>query len=713
MVTELNREDNSESDIVAADGLIGLSADLSMKSRSDTSAVLDAYEEFEKQRELDPDFDVVAFLEQLPGDIKNSLIKAIKAANLFEEFPDLLEIEWPQPGEIHDNFRIIKLLGEGAFAKVFLAEDLEITNRPVALKCTTVGGDVEASILGESNHPNVVSILSSREIGDFRFICMPYRGEATLETIIKVLFRDSAKAPASAKPVLSVIRDATDQDSPHPFDNKKYLQVVRKIAVQIADALDHLHKKGISHQDLKPSNILITKEGVPLLLDFNLSRRSNAGLGVVGGTLPYMAPEILIGFGSGGQNSSPEAAAKADLFSYGVVLYEVLTGKLPYLVEENNQSGDLPNRSQLIQERIQTQTFEPIEKAFSGIDRNFAQVINRCLAYREEHRPESAQQVVEKLKQPATFSAWMKKVLFRHRMKIVAVPTVLLAVALLFNIIWVLTGLNIWFHHSQAEEAIKAERYEDALYHANLLLRQNKNDMDALFLRGKSYLFLGETNKVDLTNAVTDFENIFRKKQDSQIAAAMGYAYQLNRQIDLAKFWYGKAAKLGNESAALLNNVGFLEKDNPKAISILKRAIELNENNQAPYRVLTRIYINKANSYQKGKSIEEIGKSLRVGIDCINKAIKIGPVNKDVYEEAFKVHLLKYRWNNTGKKDAIKYLKLAIQYGMEKEAIRSTLKYSPQFQNDPRVKDLLNHPPKNLPLATRSSILINPLQNGK
>ena len=104
------------------------------------------------------------------------------------------------------------------------------------------------------------------------------------------------------------------------------------MASRLADGLAHAHERGILHRDLKPANILMTDEGQPMLLDFNLSEDSEVRPGAaaaVGGTLPYMAPEHLEALRGG---ASPDA--RSDLYSLGVILYELLTVRRPFPVPE-------------------------------------------------------------------------------------------------------------------------------------------------------------------------------------------------------------------------------------------------------------------------------------------------------------------------------------------------------------------------------------------
>jgi tetratricopeptide (TPR) repeat protein len=113
-----------------------------------------------------------------------------------------------------------------------------------------------------------------------------------------------------------------------------YVQAVLWMACRLADGLAHAHERGILHRDLKPANILLTDEGQPMLLDFNLSedtkRHPNAPAAQAGGTLPYMAPEHLKAF----QGDERPVDARSDLYSLGVILYELLTRRPPFPIHE-------------------------------------------------------------------------------------------------------------------------------------------------------------------------------------------------------------------------------------------------------------------------------------------------------------------------------------------------------------------------------------------
>src|SRR5204863_676547 len=114
------------------------------------------------------------------------------------------------------------------------------------------------------------------------------------------------------------------------LEGLSYVEAVLWLGARLADGLTHAHERGVVHRDLKPANVLLTDDGQPMLLDFNLSDdqrlRGSAPAAQVGGTLPYMPPEQLEAFQHG---KAAPADPRGDLFSLGVILYELLTGRFP------------------------------------------------------------------------------------------------------------------------------------------------------------------------------------------------------------------------------------------------------------------------------------------------------------------------------------------------------------------------------------------------
>jgi len=200
-------------------------------------------------------------------------------------------------GQMLGKYRIVSPLGSGGFGTVYLAEDTWI-DKKVALKVAhrQQGLDFgqllrEPRLLASLNHPNIVSVLTAEKEGDHFFIVMEYVQGQTLEQLI---LREGA------------------------------LDLTRALdfTCQICNGVDHAHKSGILHRDLRPGNIQVSDTGLLKVRDFGTSRFLEIaahGTTVIGSP-PYMAPEQFQG----------KAVFASDVYSIGVTMYQMLTGVLPY-----------------------------------------------------------------------------------------------------------------------------------------------------------------------------------------------------------------------------------------------------------------------------------------------------------------------------------------------------------------------------------------------
>jgi len=199
-------------------------------------------------------------------------------------------------GQIVGKYKILRTLGSGGFGTVYLADDTWI-DKKVALKVphkqSVDFGELlrEPRLLASLNHPNVVGILTAEKQENVFFIVMEFVPGETLETIIA--------------------REG-------PLDIARALDYT----CQICNAVDHAHKQGVIHRDLRPSNVLVAERGLVKVADFGTSRFLEIaahGTTVIGSP-PYMAPEQFQG----------KAVFASDIYSLGVTMYQMLTGVLPY-----------------------------------------------------------------------------------------------------------------------------------------------------------------------------------------------------------------------------------------------------------------------------------------------------------------------------------------------------------------------------------------------
>ena len=211
-------------------------------------------------------------------------------------------------GDSIGKYRIVAPLGSGGFGTVYLAEDTWI-DKKVALKIPHQQNlDFselvrEPRLLASLNHPNVVTVLTAERQNNMFFIVMEYVPGDTLEQIIE---RDGA------------------------LDLSRALDYT----CQICNAMDHAHRQGVIHRDLRPGNVLVTEQGMVKVADFGTSRFLEIaahGTTVIGSP-PYMAPEQFEG----------KAVFASDIYSLGVSMYQMLTGSLPvqHAVTRRSRSPD-------------------------------------------------------------------------------------------------------------------------------------------------------------------------------------------------------------------------------------------------------------------------------------------------------------------------------------------------------------------------------------
>ncbi|MDZ7336485.1 MAG: protein kinase [candidate division KSB1 bacterium] len=265
------------------------------------------------------------------------------------------------------HYRIIDKLGEGGMGVVYKAEDTRL-KRFVALKFlpTNLTTDVEAKerFIQEAqaasalDHPNICTIYEINETGEGQlFIAMAFYGGETLQKKV-----GSWQSPVGSRqlPVSSVI----------------------DIATQIGKGLAEAHQHGIFHRDIKPANIMVLSDGLVKILDFGLAKLAGSNSitksGTTLGTAAYMSPEQILG---------GKVDQRTDIWSLGVVMYEMLTGKPPFRGEHD----------QSIVYAILHETPEPISKLRPEVSSSLEQIIARALIKDQEMRYASVNELLQAL----------------------------------------------------------------------------------------------------------------------------------------------------------------------------------------------------------------------------------------------------------------------------------------------------------------------------
>lgn len=246
----------------------------------------------------------------------------------------------PDLGEEVFGFRLVRRLGQGAFAGVFLAEQVHLAARPVVVKISAITGD-EAQTLAQLRHPSIVPIHSVHEdsLRGLRAVCMPYLGGASLSEVLRQLYSRTPSPKQGAELIAALdslsgegTAAGTEEITPaSPVASLDYYRAVAWLISRLALGLQHAHDRNVLHLDVKPSNVLLAADGQPLLLDFNLSRDARTEApAAIGGTVAYMAPEHLRALASHSLASSRLVDHRCDIYSLGLVLFEMLTGQRPF-----------------------------------------------------------------------------------------------------------------------------------------------------------------------------------------------------------------------------------------------------------------------------------------------------------------------------------------------------------------------------------------------
>jgi tetratricopeptide (TPR) repeat protein len=370
-------------------------------------------------------------------------------------------------GETLVDCRLIHELGRGVRGRIFLASQTLLADRLVVLKVTSEE-NAEHLSLARLLHTHIVPLLFAQEVPvrGMRVLAMPYLGGASLSAV-QARLRDRPCRERTGLHLLEAL-DAAQAGLPDPsgaptattvwpvrarLGQSSYPSVVCWLGACLAGALQHAHERGVVHLDVKPGNVLLAADGQPLLLDFHLARSPLvAGTDPptwFGGTPEYMAPEqhqVMAATGEG-LPIPVNVDGRADLYSLGAVLYELLGGCLP-----------LPPGSARKQARL-------LRECNPNVSVGLADIVCRCLAPAPEQRYASCADLAADLRRHLAnlplqgvvnrdlHEQWVKWRRRRPQALVRAALAVLALAALMSSLL--LGDLQLRERHRQVDDALK------------------------------------------------------------------------------------------------------------------------------------------------------------------------------------------------------------------------------------------------------------------
>jgi serine/threonine protein kinase len=528
------------------------------------------------------------FCDQFPA-YRRSVAKILEVEDYFDQCPQFAvprsEAAWPRPGRQFLGYDIVQPLGRGALARVYLAREPALGKRLVVIKVSRYGAG-EAATLGRLSHENIVPVHSVQHEAEtgWTAICMPLLGTATgvdlLDASAAAREADDGSVVArvghSARPLAFVAPPATRER------RESYGDAIARVGWQLAEGLQAAHAQGVVHRDLKPSNILLDWSGRPMLLDFNLSADLEAAQQRVGGTLAYMAPEQIAALERDPRAAAGQFDPRADVFSLGAVLYELLTGQLP---AEPADADSLPVDAYAPWLASKAKPLAPIRTLAPRIDQRLEAIVLKCLSSDPLARYASAGELARDLKAYLGLAPAARRFARRHRwpLAIASGTALALTIALVVGI-----AIRDPLHQrllDQGREQYLRREYPAAIATFTRCLELKPGWSEAHFSRGQAFRQSGEWSRarsdfVQLEPAHAAWSHALAGccdlKAGNDLAAKVefdqAYALGLQDRDTLLRLAFANA-RTNNPGAAIVQYSSLLMK-NPDDVDALRGRID-------------------------------------------------------------------------------------------------------------------------------------------
>lgn len=361
-----------------------------------------AFEEFRLRRRLGQPVDAEEYRRRfgidptrgIRDDLPDPLAGARTPRPRLDRFSQI-QAALPRVGDQFLGYRLCAELGAGAFGQVFLGNS-EKSKKRVAIKVSPLQGG-EPALRARMRHPHIVPVRAVHQRGDVQAVVMPYRGAVTLAHV--PLEFGAGDIPRTGAALFDVRRPGFPLAAHGGAELRaelceaSYVDAALWLVARLADGLAHAHHRGLLHRDLKPANVLIADDGTPMLLDFNMAvdcQRPEDFRRSPGGTIPYMSPEQIDDF----LGHRREIDARSDLYGLGVLLYQMLTGRMPY-----QSPHDLSPERLAATLRVRLRPAPTVRSANCQVSKAAESIVARLLQPDPDFRPGSAAELRDDLLQ--------------------------------------------------------------------------------------------------------------------------------------------------------------------------------------------------------------------------------------------------------------------------------------------------------------------------
>ena len=316
------------------------------------------YEEYHIRKRMGEVVDAGEYYQRFPDHAVQLRVLLTNAPTVTTSAQTTTDLSGLQLGQKLDDFELRARLGIGAFGTVFQAWQGSM-KRWVALK-VSASKAAEPETLAQMHHPSIVGVYDQKQLAELglHLMYMEYVPGGTLQAVIDQLNRAKPEERTGLLFLRTIDENLklrgefppADSAQRHQLAEMSWPEVVCWIGIRLSRALDHAHSQGVLHRDIKPANVLLSAEGLPRLADFNVgccSKIEGAGpAAFFGGSLAYMSPEQLEAFNPACSRTVESLDGRSDLYSLGVLLWELLTGRTPF------DDTSIPTNWSLLLERL-------------------------------------------------------------------------------------------------------------------------------------------------------------------------------------------------------------------------------------------------------------------------------------------------------------------------------------------------------------------------